>query len=498
MPLILIILILLVAVFTIVRKVIELCSDPKTYKDFFPNIQNASKEIKESNIPFSQLGGTINDITGINRTAVYGVIEIKTEEDIQNALQFARSHKLRVSVAGARHSMGGQAFATNVLVLDMRKFNQISVDIEKKILTVQSGAIWHDIQIFLNPYSLSVEAMQSIDLPTVGGSIAVNAHGMDHRIGGIVSTIQSMRIMLADGSVQTVSNDLNEELFHGVIGGYGLLGVILDVKLTLMDNLSYREEQKIIKTKDFLSSYEKIVKDKNCHMFYGRLSTAPSSFLKEMIIYTYKVSFLPVSTAKQLTPETYHRLRRFVFNLGRKNQIGREIKWWGEKYIQSHLQTFPASRNQIMHRSYAYLKNNLKNNTDVLQEYFLPRNKLLEFIEQLGVILQKHAVITRNVELRVVHKENILLDYVQGDWLGVVLYLNFNIDELDKVKTVHSELIKATQGLGGSFYLPYQLNATREQIEQSYPHFIEFLKLKRTFDPTDLFTSEFYKKYAKS
>ena len=57
------------------------------------------------------------------------------------------------------------------------------------------------------------------------------------------------------------------------------------------------------------------------------------------------------------------------------------------------------------------------------------------------------------------------------------------------------EPIDLAQSLGGSFYLPYQLSATRAQIEKSYPEFDKFLELKKKYDADLLFTSEFYKKY---
>ena len=302
--------------------------------------------------------------------------------------------------------------------------------------------------------------------------------------------------MLADGSIQSLSRRVNNELFQAVVGGYGLFGIILDVQLTLMDNLAYTEVQTIMKTQEFPSAYTAIVNDPSYHMFYARLSTAPSSFLKELIIYSYKVVDQPASR-EPLRPETLVRLTRFVFNLGRKSYVGREIKWWAEKYIQPLLQTFPESRNQIMYRSYAYLKNNLQNNTDVLQEYFLPKEQILAFIQGLGDILQRLTVVTRNVEIRSVHKENILLDYAKADWFGVVLYLNFDVNQQDmsKIKEAHSDLIDLAQSLGGSFYLPYQLSATRAQIEKSYPEFDKFLELKKKYDADLLFTSEFYKKY---
>jgi len=221
---ILIILLVVALIFLGIRKIYYLSSDPTSEKDFFPPIHHESKPLKEApaQLPFSQFGGTINDVTGVNRTSIYGIVQIKTEDDLKNALQFAKQHKLTVSIAGAKHSMGGQEFATDALVLDMRGFNQVSVDAKSKILTVQSGAIWHHILEYLNSYALSLEAMQSFDLPTVGGTISVNAHGLDHRIGGIASPIHSLSLMLADGSIQTLSRQENDELFQAAVGGYGL------------------------------------------------------------------------------------------------------------------------------------------------------------------------------------------------------------------------------------------------------------------------------------
>ena len=100
--------------------------------------------------------------------------------------------------------MGGQAFARGALVLDMRPFNQMTLDESRQVLTVGSGATWHDIQTHLHP-KFAVKAMQSTDIFTVGGSISVNAHGMDHHAGSVGRTIRSMRVMLADGSIRNVS-----------------------------------------------------------------------------------------------------------------------------------------------------------------------------------------------------------------------------------------------------------------------------------------------------
>ena len=204
---------------------------------------------------WAQKGGTINDASCLDRTPVFGVVAVRTADDVKNALAFARTNGRKVSIAGVRHSMGGQAFARDAVVLDMRNYNQMSLDEANKVLTVESGATWHDIQNFLHP-KYAVKAMQSTDIFTVGGSIAVNAHGMDHNTGAIGGTIRSLRLMLPDGSIQQLSRDENPELFNLVIGGYGLFGVILDVQLDITDNVVYEYEHRVVDYTEFPGIWE--------------------------------------------------------------------------------------------------------------------------------------------------------------------------------------------------------------------------------------------------
>ena len=44
--------------------------------------------------------------------------------------------------------------------------------------------------------------MPSVDVLSVGGTVSVNAHGLDFRSGSLSSTIRSLRVMLADGTVR--------------------------------------------------------------------------------------------------------------------------------------------------------------------------------------------------------------------------------------------------------------------------------------------------------
>ncbi|MCK6624578.1 MAG: FAD-binding oxidoreductase [Anaerolineae bacterium] len=521
-PLVLIAFILIFTVSVVARKIYVYSADPSGEKDcppLFPTLAGdpakpTAIDLKTPSIalPWSQKGGTINDASCLNKTYIYGLVQVKTIEDIKNALLFARENSLKVSLAGVKHSMGGHAFYQNALVLDMTHFNHMSLDEENKLLTVQSGASWHDIQNFLHP-RFAVKAMQSTDIFTVGGSISVNAHGMDHQVGALGRTIRSMRVMLADGSIQRVSRIENPELFHLVVGGYGLFGVILDVELEVADNVIYEPERRIIHYQDFPEVFEQdIAANKDYGLFYGHLSTDAASFLQEMILYTYKTIPEVEAEIPPLTEVSNVKLRRLVLNLSKQGPMFMSLKWWAEKNIEPLLEACTISRNQAMkdgeaclvsrnnpmHDSVKYLRNDLSGETDILHEYFIPRRNFIAFIDRMRQILLDRQANVLNASVRVVHQEDIALNYAPADMFSIVLYINQSTDAAgnEQMRRVTGDLIDLTTELDGRFFLPYQLHYTGAQLERSYPEIRAFFAAKKQYDPDLILTNTFYEKYA--
>ena len=74
--------------------------------------------------------------------------------------------------------MGGQTASSRSTHIDMRMLNSvIDFSNENKIIKVQAGIRWCDIQKFIDPYNLSVKIMQTYANFTVGGALSVNCHG---------------------------------------------------------------------------------------------------------------------------------------------------------------------------------------------------------------------------------------------------------------------------------------------------------------------------------
>jgi FAD/FMN-containing dehydrogenase len=463
-------------------------------------------------VKWSQLGGSINDASCLNRTEIYGIVEVRSVEDIARTLAFARENKLAVTSAGVRHSMGGHAFRKGSIVLDMRSFNRITLNEAAKTITVQPGATWHDIQNALHP-RFAVQAMQSTDIFTVGGSISVNAHGMDHRAGAMAKSIKSMRIMLADGTLRTVSAAENKELFDLVVGGYGLFGVIVEAELTIADNLVYQTGRRVLDYQEFPALFaDGIEKDLSVALMYGHLSTAPSTFLQEMLLYTYTKADGTNVQRPPLGEPSGTKLRRLTINLSKRGPLFQEAKWFSEKHIEHRMETCTVtraqaigsaeaclvSRNDPMHDSVPYLRNSLPDDTDILHEYFIPRRQFVPFVDGMRKVLTDNKTNVLNASVRIVHQENNFLTYSPEPAFSVVLYINQTTDDEGnrRMKKVTEELIDLTIANKGRFFLPYQLYYSRDQLQRAYPQINDFFAAKRKYDPAELFTNTFYQKYA--
>src|SRR5699024_1047111 len=171
----------------------------------------------------------------------------------------------------------------NATMIDMKGYNDIlHINPKEQTITVQAGATWDDVQQALNPYNLAIQVSQSQNIFTVGGSISANVHGRDIRNDSLIETVESFRLLLADGEIIEVSREENADLFRYVIGGYGLFGLILDVTLSVTNDELYEHDVAMFDYEAYPAFIEdKVVGDEDVKMHLARISTAPDSFLTE-------------------------------------------------------------------------------------------------------------------------------------------------------------------------------------------------------------------------
>jgi FAD/FMN-containing dehydrogenase len=431
----------------------------------------------------------------MNRTAVAQLLEVRSEDDVRRALAAARATGRKLSIAGRRHSMGGQTLGPGHVVLDMSRLRAMSLDAATGILTVGAGASWSDVQRFLDARGRAVLVMQSDNVFSVGGTLSVNAHGWQPRRPPIASTVESLRVMLATGEVQTCSRGENHELFRGVLGGYGLMGVILDARLHTTPNVMYRRSASFLPSAEYPKRFQqRVAANPGVGLAYGRLSVDGANLLTQSALYVYERAPNAPAKLPPMSDEGLVDVKREIFRASERSDGGKRRRWLLETRLGPWLEA-PATRNTVMNSDIHFLWPTDLSRRDILHEYFVPQARFEGFLGALRDSLGKHRQDLLNVTVRDLRKDDdALLAYAREDVFAFVLLFSQlpSADGEARMQAFTRDLVERTLALGGTFYLPYRLHYTPEQFRRAYPMAPEFLELKRRVDPEELFQSRFY------
>ena len=453
----------------------------------------------------------IRDVGRLFPGEVKEVVQGQEEKGLVEAVNIAKEKGLKVSIAGSQHSQGGHSFYKDSVWLDMSEYDEVlQLDEIKKTITVQSGITWEQIQDYINPYELSVKVMQSSNIFTVGGSLSSNVHGRDPKYGTIIETVDSFRLLTADGVIKEVSRTKNKELFPLVIGGYGLFGVILDVTLQLTDDVLYVSEIEKVDYEEYPDFFmETILPDKDVGLHYARLSINPKSLFDEMYTTTFKTlgvddEIYPSNQAEYdelttLQNEKQVGRNKFLFGLSRNFDWGKELSWTIQNkfHVEKNAGKI-TSRNTSMSPLVEFLEYDNSSKTDILQEYFIPIEKFSDFVDQLKTIVEEEDLNLLNATVRYTKaNEEGFLNYAREDTFAVVLLFNHSLSEegIGHMEQGTREIVDAALALNGTYYLTYQLFPSQQQIRAAYPNIDDFFEKKREFDPEERFMNNFYEEY---
>jgi FAD/FMN-containing dehydrogenase len=437
----------------------------------------------------------VNDVTQINPILVDQVITPTTIEQIQKAVV---AHKGKISIGGGRYSMGGQTATENALQIDMRQMNKmISLDEKNKKITVQAGIRWRDIQDAIDPHDLSIKIMQTYSNFTVGGSLSVNVHGRYIGQGPLIRSVDSIKVVLADGTLVEASPSKNSEVFYGAIGGYGGLGVIVEATLQLADNGKVERVAKVIPMKDYRKYFFSEIRDNDKAVFHNG-DIYPPEYEKVNSVTWYKTD-KPLTIQDRLIP----RNQKYKFQPWAISTL--TSMPMGSKLRSSVLEPYMYKTEMVTWRNHeasydvAELEpSSRKNTTYVLQEYFIPVEKFEEFIPKMRDVFNKYNADIFNVSIRhALPDPGSLLAWARNEVFAFVVYYRQGTSPDDKqvVGNWTREMISQIISVGGAYYLPYQIHATDDQFHRAYPRYQDYFNLKKKLDPDYKFRNKLWDRY---
>ena len=420
------------------------------------------------------------------------------EQQLARAIARANSLHLRITISGAKHSMGGQTLYPGGIALDMLPFRGMAVDESAGLLEVGAGVRWSEVIPFLDHHGLAVAVMQSNNDFTIGGSLSVNCHGWEPDSPPIASTVDSFRLVTADGKVVRCSRTENAELFSLALGGYGLFGVILDAELRVVPNEYYRSVSLELPPARYAQVYSvNIESQRDIGLAFGRICVAPSHFLEEALLVSFHRATGALPNRDTLTRASPRLLERLFFRGSVGSDFGKNLCWLAQTWTGGEAPGL-HSRNQIMNEPSDWFADHDPKSTEILHEYFIPPDRLAGFLQRIRPILLADRPDLLNITVRKVQADkDTRLAYARRDMLALVMYFHQKLDATAdaKMAAFTRKMIDAALACGGTYYLPYRLAATQAQFNAAYPQAREFFAAKRRYDPNEIFENEFYLRY---
>ena len=377
----------------------------------------------------------------------------------------------------------------------MRKLNEIKLNVTENTVTVGAGLTWRELLIALDEKRLTVECMQSYADFTIGGSISANAHGPSSDV--LIRSVLSIHIVDCEGALLKLSREDQQKLFYKVIGGYGLLGVIVDVTLRVRANTflqlkSSEKDQELTGLYDWYTQQR--ASGKKC-MFTVRAKTQGVHAFQRADVFAWEdtgeIANVPLK-------EDDAPFEQFLNNL-KKQVLSRDIGLFFAKKILNKFGESPFSRvedkssmNQHRFQVCKYVTpEKSADHTFLLFESFIPHADVKGFLSKIREILDPFtedptkSVFLLSLYVRFVDQdEEACLSYAPTERIAFVFYFKVNRKQVKIYDgKVCEKLVAATVQSNGCFYLPYRVCYDKEQLISAYPKIREFLKAVKENDP---------------
>ena len=164
------------------------------------------------------------------------VLQAKSAEAVSAVLKFASSRGVTVIPRGSGSSpFGGSVPVRGGIVLDVSPMDMVlEIDPEQRIVRVEAGARWADVDGQLERHGLCLSTTPSSKFSTVAGWIATGGMGLNSFSKGHVrESVKSLQLVTSDGAIREITK--GDPLFSSVFGSEGQLGVITSVTLEARD-----------------------------------------------------------------------------------------------------------------------------------------------------------------------------------------------------------------------------------------------------------------------
>ena len=291
---------------------------------------------------------------------------------------------------GEGNSYVEASFSDGSKSVNMKNFNKIiNFDKERLTIELETGVTLGKLYNFLLANDCYISIQPGYPLISIGGCIGANVHGKNpYKDGLFENIVEEMKLLdLKKNKILILNRKKNTTLFNLTLGGIGLTGIVLSVKLKVKKIESFYIQKNAFQVKSFFHAIELLNKIKDDYeMFYVWIDLTTNNLEKsDGLLFTG--DFIEEKKEKNLITFKNQRNNDFKFNFYNKFSIKLinkvfKVKENNKKVIDLSSFLFPAVNNNIYFMLFG--KSGL-----VEQQFIIPFVNIDKFLKNLQLLLKK-------------------------------------------------------------------------------------------------------------
>ncbi len=153
--------------------------------------------------------------------------------DVIACVRFAREHDLLLSVRGGGHSVAGKSVCEDGLMIDLSAMKGIRVDPGRRTVRAQAGLTLGEFDRETQAFGLAT-TLGTVSKTGISGLTLGAGWGHLHaKYGLALDNLISLDVVTADGRLLTTTASENQDLFWGLRGSGGNLGIVTSLQYRL-------------------------------------------------------------------------------------------------------------------------------------------------------------------------------------------------------------------------------------------------------------------------